>query len=252
MMKRTQEHEGVDRIFPITVSWLVILLASGCAAPSQNQTLENPVALVEIKEKVKKVKTTEVLFIGNSYSFGVPKAFKQLARQNGEKVRVGNATHGGWTLEQHLEHEPTLEKLRSRDWDVVVIQEQSQRPARKESQRHAVMDPAVQFFVNQARAIGATPMLYQTWGRRDGLDWVKGDDFLQMNSRIREGYRSASDQAGGVTVVPAGDAWEREFLAGRGNELFEDDGSHPSEFGDKVTAEVFYDTIFSNSSRVPE
>jgi len=65
-----------------------------------------------------------------------------------------------------------------------------------------------------------------------------------MNSRVRNGYRAASENAGGVTVVPAGDAWEREFMAGRGRELFVDDGSHPSSYGNEITAREFYRVIF--------
>jgi hypothetical protein len=65
-----------------------------------------------------------------------------------------------------------------------------------------------------------------------------------MMSRLREGYQAAADDAGGLVVVPAGDAWEREVSAGRGARLFKDDGSHPSPLGNELTAEVFYETLF--------
>lgn len=185
-----------------------------------------------------------VFFIGNSYSFGVPVRFKKLAEANGRKVRVGHSTYGGWTLAKHAAHAPTLEKLRKGKWDVVVIQEQSLVPSRKERTRRKAMDPALGFLVTEARAAGAVPLLYQTWGRRDGDPDRSGDDFIEMNSRIRNGYRAASQYAGGVAIVPAGDAWEKEFMAGRGRELFVDDGSHPSTFGNEVTAREFYRVIF--------
>lgn len=243
MMKRIREHEKFWWRYAPVLTVVIALVFSGCAWSPK------PIESVEPPKPVENMKTTEVLFIGNSYSFGVPKAFRKLARERGKKLRVGTATQGGWTLEQHEQHAPTLEKLKSRDWDIVVIQEQSQRPALTETERRAVMDGPVQFFVDQAKAIGATPMLYQTWGRRDGLEWVEGDDFYQMNERLRNGYRSAAERAGGVEVISAGDAWEREYQAGRGTELFQEDGSHPSEFGDRVTAEVFYDAIFKNGIR---
>jgi hypothetical protein len=159
-------------------------------------------------------------------------------------VRVGHSTYGGWTLAKHAAHPPTLEKLRSGKWDVVVIQEQSLVPSRHERMRRKVMDPAVGFLVSEARAAGAVPLLYQTWGRRDGDPDQPGDDFIEMNSRVRNGYRAASENAGGVAIVPAGDAWEREFVAGRGRDLFIDDGSHPSSFGNEITAREFYRVIF--------
>lgn len=159
-------------------------------------------------------------------------------------MRVGHSTYGGWTLAKHVEHSPTLEKLRKGKWDVVVIQEQSLIPARDEALRRMTMDPAVSLLVSEARAAGAVPLLYQTWGRRDGDPDFSGDDFIHMNSRVRKGYRAASENAGGVAIVPAGDAWEREFIAGRGSDLYVDDGSHPSSFGNEITAREFYRVIF--------
>ena len=185
-----------------------------------------------------------VLFIGNSYSFGLPQAFRKLSQSRGKHVKVGHSTFGGWTLEQHSVHAPTLKKLREGHLDIVVIQDHSLHPGSPEAERKKVMDPCVKIFADEARAIGATPLLYQTWGRRDGDERIPGDDFYAMNARVRAGYHAASEYAGGVIIVPAGDAWEREYAAGRGRELYHEDGSHPSARGDEVTAEEFYRVIF--------
>jgi len=190
-----------------------------------------------------------ILFIGNSYSFGVPSALKKMAEAHGKKVRIGHSTYGGWSLAKHSKHPPTLDKLRGGNWDIVVIQDYSKNPAMRETARRQTMDPGIQFFASEARAIGAVPMLYQTWGRRDGDPDVPGDDFFKMNQRVRSGYQSASERGGGIAIIPAGDAWEREFREGRGAELFCEDGSHPSDFGNQITAQVFYDTIFGVPSR---
>lgn len=185
-----------------------------------------------------------VMFIGNSYSFGVPGVFTKVSRERGKRVRVGHATHGGWTLKRHAEHEPTLRKLRGRKWDVVVIQDHSLNPVLPDDQRRVEMDEAVAFFASEGRQMGARVMIYQTWGRRDGDNRLDGDDFFAMNERVRRGVREAARYAGRIEVVPVGDAWEEEFRAGRGRELFTEDGSHPSQFGDGVTAGVFYEVIF--------
>ncbi|MFD2256286.1 hypothetical protein ACFSSA_06345 [Luteolibacter algae] len=191
-------------------------------------------------------KDLEILFIGNSYSFGIPAAFSKLARDNGKKVRIGHSTYGGWSLARHMGNAPTLKKLRSRDWDIVVIQDYSLNPSRKERERRKLMDPGVRFFAGEARSRGAIPLLYQTWGRRDGNPELPGDDFYQMTQRVRDGYRAASRNGGGIIIVPAGDAWERQFKAGRGQELFVEDGSHPSAFGNEITAREFYKVIYGN------
>jgi hypothetical protein len=213
---------------------------TGCALPPAP---DEAVKLRAVREK----QEVSVFFIGNSYSFGVPDRLKKLAEAEGRKVRMGHSTYGGWTLAKHAAHAPTLEKLRKGNWDVVVIQEQSLVPSRHERMRRKAMDPALGFLVAEARAAGAVPLLYQTWGRRDGDPDRPGDDFIEMNSRVRNGYRAASQNAGGVAVVRAGDAWEREFVAGRGRELFIEDGSHPSGYGNEVTAREFYRVIFGGA-----
>jgi hypothetical protein len=187
-----------------------------------------------------------VLFVGNSYSFGVPKAFSKLAADRGKSVRVGHSTYGGWTLAKHAANEATLRKIRDGRWDVVVIQEHSEVPALSPHRRAAAMFPPLRLLVTEARSHGAVPVLYQTWGRRDGDKHLRHDDFHAMTARLRAGYRAAAENAGGLVVVPVGDAWEREFSAGKGGELFIADGSHPTAYGNTVTAAAFCDVFFGD------
>lgn len=184
-----------------------------------------------------------VLFIGNSYSFGVPRAFGRIAGSRGKRVLVDQVTHNGWTLSRHRESPETLGKIRERHWDVVVLQEESLTPGRP-FKRAWMMVPAVRALAAEIRGQGGVPVLYQAWGRRDGDPERPRDDFHAMSRRVREGYRLASMKAGGLSVVPVGDAWERELSAGRGDGLFHPDGSHPTRRGDVLTAATFYDGLF--------
>jgi lysophospholipase L1-like esterase len=111
------------------------------------------------------------------------------------------------------------------------------------------MYPNVRKLANEARSAGAVPVLYQTWGRRDGDGYYSSrDDFHAMNRRLREGYRQAARTAGGLTVVPVGDAWEREVDAGNAASLFMPDGSHPTPYAERMVAETFYRTLFLETS----
>jgi hypothetical protein len=213
---------------------------SSCAVPPAPPKSEKLNALSQKKD-------LSVLFIGNSYSFGVPKALEKIAKENGRNIKTGHSTYGGWHLSQHVAHQPTLRKLRSQKWDLVVIQEQSLLPSLSEWQRRKKMDPAVKLLADEAREIGAIPLLYQTWGRRDGAPGIPKDDFFQMNQRVCQGYRRAAKHAGGVFIVPAGDAWEEVFKRGNGHQLFHPDGSHPSSLGDQVTAKEFFRVICGES-----
>jgi hypothetical protein len=230
--------KSIARFF---MSLSVLLGITGCAAPVPPAGEE---ARRELAARVRADPELAVLFVGNSYSFGVPRAFSRYAASHGKKVRTGHATYGGWTLERHSRNEATLHKIRDGRWDVVVIQEQSLIPAMPAGERAVKMLPPLRQLVAVVRENGAVPVLYQTWGRRDGDKEVPGDDFLAMNHRLREGYRAAAADAGGLLVVPVGDAWETEVRADRGDSLFMADGSHPSPHGDRVTAAAFYEAIY--------
>lgn len=198
----------------------------------------------EIAGRVAEKPDLAVLFIGNSYSFGVPKAFSKVATEHGKKVRTAHATYSGWTLARHASNEATLAKIRNGRWDIVVIQEHSQIPALPAGKRDAAMLPPLRLLVTEVRKQGAIPVLYQTWGRRDGDKNVRHDDFHKMTRRLRDGYQAAAKNAGCLAVVPVGDAWEKEFSGGNGVALFMPDGSHPSAFGNEVTARAFFKAFF--------
>ncbi|MES2921055.1 MAG: SGNH/GDSL hydrolase family protein [Verrucomicrobiota bacterium] len=198
----------------------------------------------ELAGRVHATPELAVLFVGNSYSFGAPRAFSKLAAAHGKKVRVGHSTNSGWSLAIHAENPGTLRKIREGKWDIVVLQEHSEIPAMSAGKRAAAMFPPLRQLVTEIRQHGAIPVLYQTWGRRDGEKGIWRDDFHAMNSRLRDGYQAAARNAGGVVVVPVGDAWEREISAGNGGGLFMPDGSHPTQAGNELTSIVFYEALF--------
>ena len=207
----------------------------GCAAwkPAADPRLE-------LERRIASSPELAVLFVGNSYSFGVPREFAKQAAARGKKVRVGHSVHGGWTLARHAADAGTLRKIRDGKWDIVVFQEYSAIPSRSGRRRAKAMDRPLRELVAEARRAGAVPVLYQTWGRRDGFEEMPGDDFHAMTGRVRAGYRAAARNAGGLHVVPVGDVWEQRFS----RDLYVDDGSHPSAAGNRLTAEVFVDAIF--------
>jgi hypothetical protein len=228
----------------IFVNFACLMSIFGISACSTRVSLPVSLGRAELADRVRAKPELAVLFVGNSYSFGVPKAFSKLAVAQGKKVRVGHATYGGWTLKMHAGNEATLRKIRDGRWDIVVIQEQSEIPAMSARKRAAAMFPPLRQLVREARQQGAVPVLYQTWGRRDGDPKRRNDDFHAMNARLREGYQAAAKDAGDLVVVPVGDAWEREIAAGRGSGLFIEDGSHPTTRGDELIAETFFAAFY--------
>jgi len=112
----------------------------------------------------------DVLFIGNSYtsSNGLPDMFEGMTRSGGYRVQVAMVAPGGWTLTDHLLSAETLENLRSNEWKIVVLQEQSVIPSLVDT-RERQMYPAVRQLHDEIKAVGADTILFMTWGRRNGL-----------------------------------------------------------------------------------
>ena len=87
-------------------------------------------------EEQMKDKTYDILFIGNSYTFynsTVPTEFKNIAASAGYTVNVDSITKGGYTLLKFADSQDNMgaqvhEKLSTKKYDFVFIQEQSHTP----------------------------------------------------------------------------------------------------------------------------
>ena len=205
-------------------------------------------AKAELRDRLIKSDDPRILFVGNSYSFKIPKALGRIAADSDLRLVVEGVTRGGWTLEKHARSEDTLNRIRGGRWDVVVLQEQSQRPAFSKAQRTREMIPHVRSLTAEIRKAGAVPVFFQTWGRRDGdrsnRKIFSDDTFEKMQKRLVTGYEEAAMAAGHALIVRVGEGWAREVSKGRGARLFTRDGSHPSSAGVELTARIFYDFFF--------
>ncbi|MFA0811078.1 DUF4886 domain-containing protein [Microbulbifer epialgicus] len=180
-----------------------------------------------------------VLFIGNSYSRPLPKVIQSIARSNGVKITYRSITPGGWTLQKHSKSKETLEAIRERQWDYIVLQEQSQLPSFSEEQRIKEVYPFAEKLVREIRATNATPLLFLTWGRKFGdRQNVPDDTRNKMQTRLLEGYRNMA-KITSSQIVPIGLAWEAVSSTDMGVDLYTSDGSHPNQNGVFLSAAVF-------------
>lgn len=190
---------------------------------------------------------TRVLFIGNSLTFynDLPNTFAGLARAGGHKVEVGMAAPGGWTLADHLYSPETLETLNSAKWNFVVLQEQSQIPSVQQF-RTQEMYPPTRELVGRVRALGATPLFFVTWARRDGWPENGMGTYQSMQAEIDTGYAGIASELN-APVAPVGSAWFNAVMEHPELNLWQDDGNHPTEQGTYLAACVFYAVIFHES-----
>jgi hypothetical protein len=199
-------------------------------------------------KRVKQAKELHVLFIGNSYSFKIPEQFEKLARAERHKLKVEREAKGGWTLAKHAASQQTLDRIAQGKWDIVVLQEQSQIPSFSESQRQRKMYPAAKSLAAAIREAGAIPVFFLTWGRKDGdqqnTQAFPNDTYAAMQERLTQGYETAAKHAEDAWVVPVGNIWATVRSEGKDDNLYVDDGSHPSATGNYLGACVFYTTFY--------
>jgi len=192
---------------------------------------------------------TRVLFIGNSYTYvnDLPNTFADLARAGGHKTEVGMSAQGGWMLADHVKSSDTIAKIDSAKWNFVVLQEQSEVPS-IQSSRTQEMYPAARVLVDDVRQAGAVPILFITWAHRDGLPANGMPDYASMQAQISNGYLVTA-QALNSPVAPVGVAWQAVRNLYPQINLWQDDGSHPTEEGTYLAACVFYADIFQQSPK---
>ncbi|MBP5208528.1 MAG: hypothetical protein J6330_08760 [Clostridia bacterium] len=189
----------------------------------------------------------KVLFIGNSYTYfyDMPKLFEAVCRARGAECEVDSVTAGGYTLEQFVSDDNEFgrrakELLREKHYDYVVMQEQSVRPA---SDPELFLGSLRQLMVF-VRENGAKPVLYETWGRADFSDELTelGWDHDLMQKKLRESYEKGAAEHNAI-FVPAGERFHEAYR--RGEPVFDPDGSHPSEYGSRLIAACFADTLLN-------
>jgi hypothetical protein len=196
-----------------------------------------------------------VLFIGNSYTYtnDLPGVLQQLALSLGDSLNVSSSTPGGYTFQLHASYAPTLEAIRSADWDYVVLQEQSQRPAFPLAQVEIEVFPYAAQLVDSILANNACsqPVFYMTWGRQNGdadncTSWPPVCTYGGMQGLLRERYlQMAADNA--AFTSPVGAAWNVVRATHPFINLYNADQSHPSPEGTYLAACVFYSTLFRST-----
>ena len=196
-------------------------------------------------------KVYKVLFIGNSYTFfnNSWDIFKNIAQAEEYDVVVDNVTSGGYTLEKmndpsDIYGSMVANKLSNEEYDVVFLQEQSLRPVINEQLFFA----GVRSLVEKVNANGATTILYETWGRKNGSnDLIKHNLTTKtMTQKLISSYGEIARELG-LDVSHVGTAFF--YLSENHPELnlYDEDLSHPSELGSYVVALTHYATVFKKS-----
>ncbi|MDE9704554.1 MULTISPECIES: hypothetical protein [Citrobacter] len=179
-----------------------------------------------------------ILFLGGSFTADgrLPEIFKkQYEIKYGEVCNVASRTFRQAKLCEHFISKESRELLNFRNWDVVVLQEQSKLPIDNPEE-------ALKSIMTWKEAIPRNTLLIlmMTWRRReDSADcdrWAKHLDFFKK-------VHSA-----GVFVSPVGLAWEIYKGVFPRQELMEENSSHSSPKGAELSAICLIESLSASAS----
>lgn len=193
---------------------------------------------------------TSVLFIGNSYtgSNNLPNTFRQVALSLGDTVTVASSAPGGYTLQQHAAHAPTLDAINAQPWDFVVLQEQSQLGAFPVEMTTTELGAQQLVAAIEQNWECTYPVFYMTWGRENGdaqncASFPFMCTYAGMQQALHNNYVYFATM-NDAYVSPVGAAWKQVRDLHPEIDLYVADGSHPSVAGTYLAACVFYCTLY--------
>lgn len=215
----------------------------------------------------------EILFIGNSFTYGgpdrlvtghggIPKLVEAIAVAKGKTISTTMISSGGKTLALHLKQEATGVGVKSKPWDWVVLQEFS-TGATHVGNPGEFFKSGSEFarFVTQSSP-KAGIILYETWARPKASNLYSGVstektfvDDRQMAGEIRENYSElrkrllTENPCLKILIAPVGDAFALCRERYPGINLDWPDHHHASTEGSYLAALVIYSTIFQDSPK---
>jgi len=222
-------------------------------------------ALVSLVAFAVTLRADNVLFVGNSFTYGaeapavqlnggVPKLFEAIARAKGRDVTTWSVTSGGKDWAWHLAQPATGKALSERPWNWVVLQDFSMRPTHVGNVAGFTHDGETFSDRIAAASPHAGIILYETWARP--AVFFKGGIFTgpeQMMQELHNNYGNLDDDLvkrdanRPARVALVGTAFARSESEFPAIDLNAKDNHHSTAEGYYLAALVIYETIFHES-----
>ena len=191
-----------------------------------------------------KKNTLKVLFVGNSYTYvqNLPQLVSLISDSTQTKLITRKSTVGGAFLSEHWYGKrglKTQEIISKGHFDAVILQENSMGTIQQPDSTIKY----VRLLCALIRQSGAKPYLYMTWAR---------ERVPQYQDEITQVYTEMAKMNEAV-LVPVGEAWELSRKLRPTLELYNRDGSHPSNLGALLSAYVFVGVLTGEvPAKIPE
>jgi len=191
---------------------------------------------------------------------------QEILRQNNSKISVEQSTQPGISLSDHLNLNSTIEKLNSKHWDFVILQEGTVRALIPEAMKYQ-FGPSVVKFDSIIKQKGGTTILYESYPISKYPEKYCYPSFLISDRLAEKDYCSAellnSDQEFEVIrksfselnnlinckIAPVGTVFELCKKKYPELQLFEsNDDTHPSKLGSYLIACVFFRALTNENA----
>ncbi|QIE58833.1 hypothetical protein G5B37_04435 [Rasiella rasia] len=210
--------------------FVITLIIAGCS-----DTSEAPAMMQQDDDPIDDPNIVNILFIGNSLTFfnnGVDfhvQQFYDNGAQGGDQVLTDERTLPGYTLHQHLNNAGTTNKLESKTWDVVVLQENGDHARTNPEDALASFNAYKEYFEGKSTQV----YLFMTW---------EYTGFPKMTEQLETLYYQAATETG-FTVLPVGLGWRDVNATKPEYELLSPDGVHPSLYGTYFSAAMIFEIL---------
>ena len=227
------------------------------------------VCLFQARSIAQQPTKVRALFLGNSYvtTNDLPQLIKNAATSVGDTLIYAENCPGGYTFSNHLNNQVSLVQMSEPQWDYVIIQQQSVLGSAICNDPYNIAPNA--FEPNNLQSVfdlkmlidaeGGIPMLFMTWGRKNGeaslcaqfpqagyyCSYEGMDSLLQKNYMQMAGPQWFQER---LPVAAVAAVWRFVRTNHPEIELYSSDGSHPSMAGSYLAACTFYNMLFRKSA----
>lgn len=197
-------------------------------------------------------KKPRILFVGNSHTFynDLTGTFAKIAYSFGHNSDVYELSKGYYTLKQYANVEDELgalfdKTIVGKKWDFVVLQENSSLAFSSDADEE--MFPYARVLDEKVKSTGGQTAFLMTWAPKDGIkDGLKKTSREELQSRMADNYMTISKELDDL-VIPAGIGFMRCVDQYPEIELWDQDGSHPSQAGSYLAACTVYAVVYQQS-----
>ncbi|VBB46816.1 exported hypothetical protein [uncultured Paludibacter sp.] len=193
-----------------------------------------------IIENETKTDTVRILFIGNSFTYynnGVDYHLQKMssADKPADSIiyEIEKVAFSSYTLQTHYKDSTTTNKIKSKKWNIVVLQEQSSRPINNYS---LFLEYATKLD-NLIKNNGASTVLFMTWSLKDSPSDI---------DKISQSYYNVGEKLN-AKVVPVGLVWDYFVENYPSVNLYFTDDKHPALTGTYLGACSFYYYLFNKN-----